>query len=174
MSERLINTQIAQAERKALRIKRPARRKKPRPLQPQRVAKPLAHAPKAPSPTTYNFVRFVPPKNRPAREKPDRTAEKKAMGEQRPKNAAAVELGRLGGKKGGPARAAKLTSEQRSEIGRKGGRARWATRRLNRDSRVGFLFHCPHCGALPGEPCHTGQTKRPIPGIHAERLTDNS
>jgi len=41
------------------------------------------------------------------------------------KNAAAVALGRLGGKKGGPARAAKLTKEQRSESARKAAKARW-------------------------------------------------
>ena len=41
------------------------------------------------------------------------------------KNPAAVALGRLGGKKGGKARAAKLTPEQRSEIARKAARARW-------------------------------------------------
>src|SRR5258708_32302932 len=42
------------------------------------------------------------------------------------KNPAAVALGRKGGKKGGPARAAKLTSKQRSESARKAGQARWA------------------------------------------------
>ena len=41
------------------------------------------------------------------------------------KNPAAVELGRLGGLRGGPARAAKLTPEQRSDIARKAARARW-------------------------------------------------
>jgi hypothetical protein len=41
------------------------------------------------------------------------------------KNPAAVELGRLGGLKGGKARAAKLTPEERSEIARKAARARW-------------------------------------------------
>lgn len=41
------------------------------------------------------------------------------------KNPAAVALGRLGGKKGGPARAAKLTPEQRKEIARKAAEARW-------------------------------------------------
>jgi hypothetical protein len=41
------------------------------------------------------------------------------------KNPAAVALGRLGGKKGGPARAAKLTKEQRSESARKAAQARW-------------------------------------------------
>jgi len=35
------------------------------------------------------------------------------------KNPAAVALGRLGGKKGGRARAEKLTKQQRSEIARK-------------------------------------------------------
>ena len=44
------------------------------------------------------------------------------------KNPNAVALGRLGGKKGGKARAAKLTSEQRSEIARKAAQARWANR----------------------------------------------
>lgn len=34
-------------------------------------------------------------------------------------------LGKLGGKKGGPARAKKLTAEQRSEIARRAARARW-------------------------------------------------
>ena len=42
------------------------------------------------------------------------------------KNAAAVALGRKGGIKGGPARAANLTPEQRSESARKAVRARWA------------------------------------------------
>lgn len=41
------------------------------------------------------------------------------------KNAAAVALGRLGGRKGGKARAANLTPEQLAEIGRKGATARW-------------------------------------------------
>lgn len=41
------------------------------------------------------------------------------------KNPAAVALGRLGGKKGGKARAAVLSSKERSEIARKAARARW-------------------------------------------------
>ena len=44
------------------------------------------------------------------------------------KNLAAVALGKLGGLKGGPARAAALTPEQRREIALKGARARWANR----------------------------------------------
>ena len=42
------------------------------------------------------------------------------------KNPAAVELGRLGGLKGGKARANKLSKKRRSEIARKAARARWA------------------------------------------------
>src|SRR6185312_10591031 len=42
------------------------------------------------------------------------------------KNPAAVALGRKGGKKGGPARAAKLTPEQRSDSARKAVTARWS------------------------------------------------
>lgn len=41
------------------------------------------------------------------------------------KNPAAVELGRLGGLKGGKARAAKLSPEERKEIARKAAKARW-------------------------------------------------
>ena len=41
------------------------------------------------------------------------------------KNPHAVALGRLGGLKGGPARARKLTKKQRSEIARKAAKTRW-------------------------------------------------
>lgn len=41
------------------------------------------------------------------------------------KNPAAVELGRLGGQKGGKARAAKLSAKQRSAIAKKAAQARW-------------------------------------------------
>lgn len=51
--------------------------------------------------------------------------------EQREKNAAAVELGRRGGLKGGPARKAALTPERRSEIARKAGRAPKRQRRTS-------------------------------------------
>lgn len=47
----------------------------------------------------------------------------------RVKNQAAVELGRLGGRKGGAARAARLSKQQRSEIARKAALARWQTKR---------------------------------------------
>jgi hypothetical protein len=45
------------------------------------------------------------------------------------KNPAAVELGRLGGLKGGKARAAKLPAKQRSAIAKRAALARW-----NKDS----------------------------------------
>ena len=41
------------------------------------------------------------------------------------KNPAAVALGRLGGLKGGKARAAKLSAEKRKEIATKAAKARW-------------------------------------------------
>jgi hypothetical protein len=41
------------------------------------------------------------------------------------KNPAAVALGKLGGSKGGKARAAKLTAKQRSEIAKKAAAKRW-------------------------------------------------
>jgi hypothetical protein len=41
------------------------------------------------------------------------------------KNPAAVELGRLGGLKGGPARASKLSKKRRQEIARKAAKKRW-------------------------------------------------
>lgn len=45
-----------------------------------------------------------------------------------PKNEAAVALGRLGGKRGGPARAQKLTKKQRVSIAKKAAKARWSKR----------------------------------------------
>ena len=42
------------------------------------------------------------------------------------KNPAAVALGRLGGQKGGKARAEKLSAKKRSEIAKKAAAARWA------------------------------------------------
>jgi len=58
-------------------------------------------------------------------EEPLETIEERADG----KNPAAVALGRLGGKKGGKARAAKLTAEQRQEIARKAAKARWQSKK---------------------------------------------
>lgn len=49
--------------------------------------------------------------------------------EAKPKMPAAVELGRLGGLKGGPARSAALTPRKRSQIAAKAAKARWGKTR---------------------------------------------
>jgi len=54
---------------------------------------------------------------------PDATPAKAAR--RKRKNPAAVALGRKGGKKGGAARAAGMTPEQRAEAARRAARARW-------------------------------------------------
>lgn len=46
------------------------------------------------------------------------------------KNPAAVALGRLGGLKGGRARAAKLSAKERSESARKAANARWKSKQV--------------------------------------------
>lgn len=55
-----------------------------------------------------------------ATEHPDEESDEKPE-----KNPAAVALGRLGGKKGGPARAKKLSKKRRSEIAARAANARW-------------------------------------------------
>jgi hypothetical protein len=50
------------------------------------------------------------------------------------KNPAAVALGKLGGSKGGKARAKNMTPEQRSEPARKAAKARWAKKRQQEES----------------------------------------
>lgn len=53
-----------------------------------------------------------------------------SMAEAQPeKNPHAVALGRVGGKKGGRARAEKLSADQRSEIARRAAVARWSATR---------------------------------------------
>ncbi|MGA3086866.1 MAG: hypothetical protein ABSE95_19110 [Thermodesulfobacteriota bacterium] len=55
------------------------------------------------------------------------TQEKPASSEPtKEKNPAAVSLGRLGGLKGGPARAKALSSKKRKEIAKKAARKRWS------------------------------------------------
>lgn len=54
-----------------------------------------------------------------------KASKKKIVG----KDPAAVALGRRGGIKGGPARMALLTAEERSELGRKAVAARWAKKK---------------------------------------------
>lgn len=52
----------------------------------------------------------------------------KAATEQSTKNPAAVALGRLGGLKGGPARAKKLSAKRRKKIAQKAAQARWSAK----------------------------------------------
>ncbi len=52
------------------------------------------------------------------------------------KDPAAVALGRKGGKIGGPARAAKLSRERRSEIARKAVQTRWARAKDGRGHKL--------------------------------------
>ena len=54
-----------------------------------------------------------------------RAVVKKTEVPKRVKNQAAVALGRLGGLKGGKARAEKLTPQERKEIAQKAANARW-------------------------------------------------
>ena len=52
--------------------------------------------------------------------------------EEQGKNPAAVALGRLGGQRGGAARAAKLSERKRKQIARKAAATRWAARAKKR------------------------------------------
>ena len=54
------------------------------------------------------------------------TGEAKPQPSEREKNPAAVALGKLGGAKGGPARAAKVSAKKRKEIAAAAARARWS------------------------------------------------
>lgn len=53
--------------------------------------------------------------------------------EQDSRNPAAVALGKLGGLKGGPARAKSVSAERRSEIARLANKQRWSKRKLHDD-----------------------------------------
>ena len=67
----------------------------------------------------FRVVQEATRENQPEPSEPELTAEER--------HAIAVALGRLGGKKGGKARAAKLTPEQRRESARKAAAARWGS-----------------------------------------------
>ena len=56
------------------------------------------------------------------------TGEVEESAPDRQKNQAAVALGRLGGKRGGKARATKLSPEKRKEIAKKAAQTRWRDR----------------------------------------------
>lgn len=51
------------------------------------------------------------------------------------KNPAAVELGRLGGLKGGKARAARLSADERTTIARNAAKARWQAEKDGKDHK---------------------------------------
>lgn len=77
-----------------------------------------------------------------------------------PKNPAAIALGRLGGKVGGPARAAALPADRRSEIASQAAQARWDKPATDGDS-----------SAAPA-PKKRGRPKgwKPKPKVQAEQL----
>jgi hypothetical protein len=62
------------------------------------------------------------------------TGEREVVDPDEGKNPAAVEAGRRGGKKGGKARAEKLTAEERSSVARRAAQTRWASQRHATDS----------------------------------------
>lgn len=68
--------------------------------------------PKDPNTTAFNIAQIA-------------TGEIISLENEKKKNPAAVQLGRLGGLKGGKARAEKLSKEKRSEIAKKAAQARW-------------------------------------------------
>jgi hypothetical protein len=74
--------------------------------------------------TAFEILRAVTdePADSPIKGKP---AKKKELPK---KNPAAVALGRLGGMKGGKARAKKLSAKQRKDIAKKAAKARWSKR----------------------------------------------
>lgn len=55
------------------------------------------------------------------------TTKSRSASKKRGKNPAAVALGRLGGLKGGKARAEKLSDERRREIAKRAAEMRWST-----------------------------------------------
>lgn len=85
--------------------------------------------------------------------KRSRTA-KRLETKQPAKNPAAVALGRLGGLKGGPARAKKLSKERLSEIGRAAVNARWSKQKAWRKLATTKLRHTESTKTLPGLASH--------------------
>lgn len=84
--------------------------------------------------TTKNPPEIKEPQERPERKEPNQTPPERKEPPQNPpperkdppeKNPAAVALGRLGGLKGGKARAKTLSAEKRKAIARKAANARW-------------------------------------------------
>lgn len=67
--------------------------------------------------------------NKKAKKVVDLATEEKEMPTADEAKAAASALGRMGGKKGGPARAAALTAKRRKEIAQKAAQARWGKKK---------------------------------------------
>lgn len=61
---------------------------------------------------------------------PLKPARKTIQFPRKPKNPAAVALGKLGGMKGGRARAAKLSAQERKEIAQRAAKARWGKSKI--------------------------------------------
>jgi hypothetical protein len=75
------------------------------------------------------------------------------------KNPNAVALGRLGGKKGGPARASKLTQEQRHETAKKAAHARWSKQNLISDGPKpawAVIYENTHLQEISTQQCNDG------------------
>ena len=87
--------------------------------------KPAANKAKPPRPVKKQDVKDI--------EQADAEGMAQPQGAPPKKNPAAVALGRIGGLKGGKARAAKMTAEERAESARKAAEARWAKRSTNRE-----------------------------------------
>ncbi len=84
---------------------------------PKRSSKRGERPPRDPNEAAARLVRLATEDEGEAPAKPEPAAPEK--------NPAAVALGRLGGRKGGKARADRLSPEQRQEIARKAAKARW-------------------------------------------------
>lgn len=69
----------------------------------------------------------------------------------KPKNRVAAKLGKLGGAKGGRARAANLTPEQRSEAARRAILARWSSPEAVARRLAKHIETCKDCRAY--QPC---------------------
>jgi len=84
-----------------------------------------------------------------------------------PKNAAAVALGRLGGLKGGKARAEALSPKKRSEIAKKAAKVRWERKEeIVKLHQKGFTIR----QIAKEMNISTDAVKLAMPGIHSEPL----
>jgi TetR/AcrR family transcriptional regulator len=88
----------------------------------------------------------------------------------KPKNPAAVELGRLGGRAGGQARAATLTPERRVRIARQAALKRWAKRGAESAQRA--LRGRPHKTELEARIVSTATKMFAERGFHAMTMRD--